>query len=49
MAFTGVTRAKTSLSLYYSGDIPGYLEGALNVLQPLPDLPDLGDVFGRKT
>jgi superfamily I DNA/RNA helicase len=48
MAFTAVTRAKTSLSLYYSDEIPGYLEQALNTLQPLPDLPNLKEVFGRK-
>lgn len=47
MAFTAVTRTKTSLTLYYSDDIPGYLERALASLQPLPDLPKLGDVFGR--
>lgn len=46
MAYTAVTRAKTSLSLYYSDDIPGFLEKALTVLQPLPDLPKLKDVFG---
>jgi len=47
LAFTAVTRTKTSLSLYYAGDIPGYLERALSSLQPLPDLPKLDDVFGR--
>lgn len=48
MAFTAVTRAKTSLSLYYSGDIPGYLEKALASLDPVPALPKIEDVFGRK-
>ena len=48
MAFTAVTRAKTSLSIYYSEDIPGFFEKALNVLQPIPDLPELTDVFGGK-
>ncbi|MBM4033033.1 MAG: RNA helicase [Planctomycetes bacterium] len=45
MAYTAVTRAKTSLSIYYSDDIPGYLEAALNVLEPPRDLPRLRDVF----
>jgi superfamily I DNA and RNA helicase len=48
MAFTAVTRAKTSLSLYYSDDLPGYLEQALDSLEPPPSLPELIDVFGRK-
>jgi len=45
MAFTGVTRAKTSLSLYSSADIHGYLQSALDSLRPIGDLPDLDDVF----
>lgn len=45
LAFTAVTRAKTSLSLYYSGGIPGYLEKALQVLEPLKDLPKIRDTF----
>lgn len=46
VAYTSVTRAKTSLTIYYSENLPGYLEGALAKLQPLPDLPGLDDVFG---
>jgi len=45
MAFTAVTRAKTSLSVYYSRDLHGYFEAALKALDPLPDLPDLDSVF----
>jgi superfamily I DNA and RNA helicase len=48
IAFTAVTRAKTSLSLYYSKELPGYLEKALAGLEPLPDLPPLESVFGGK-
>lgn len=48
MAYTAITRAKTSLSLYYDDEIHGYLESALNSLNPLPDLPDLADIFGRQ-
>jgi len=47
MAFTAITRAKTSVSLYYSDDIHGYLEAALKSLEPLPDIPKLDDVFGK--
>ncbi|TET35475.1 MAG: RNA helicase [Planctomycetota bacterium] len=46
MAFTAVTRAKTSLSIYYSDNLPGYLEQALINLNPLPDLPKVNDAFG---
>lgn len=48
MAFTAVTRAKTSLSIYFSGELPGFFEGALEKQGPLPDLPKLKDVFGRE-
>lgn len=48
LAYTSVTRAKTSLSLYYSGSIHGYLESALKSLEPESDLPDLDDVFRGK-
>jgi superfamily I DNA/RNA helicase len=48
LVFTAITRAKTSLSLYYSADIPGYLDAALKRLEPLPDLPAIKDTFGRK-
>ena len=34
LAFMGVTRAKTSLCIYHSGDLPSYLEGALSKLNP---------------
>ena len=46
MAFTGVTRAKTSLSLYYSDDLHGYLEKALVALFPRSDKPDISEAFG---
>ena len=48
IAYTVVTRAKTSLSLYHNGDIHGYLEAALASLEPPPELPNLLDVFGGK-
>lgn len=48
MTFTAITRAKTSLSIYYSGDIYGYLQKALAVLNPRPDLPNISEAFGRR-
>lgn len=48
MAYTAITRAKTSLSLYFSEPLPGYLEKALLALKPLSDLPHVEDVFGGK-
>jgi superfamily I DNA/RNA helicase len=40
LTFMGVTRAKTSLCIYHSGDLPSYLEGALSKLNP--DSPVVG-------
>jgi superfamily I DNA/RNA helicase len=40
LTFMGVTRAKTSLCIYHSGDLPSYLEGALSKLNP--DTPVIG-------
>lgn len=34
LAFMGVTRAKTSLCIYHTADLPSYLEGALSKLGP---------------
>ncbi len=48
MAYTAITRVKTSLSLYYDDDIHGYLEAALSVIEPIPDLASIGDIFGGK-
>lgn len=44
IAFTAVTRAKTKLSVYYVGTIPGYLqqaEAAVKVHKPIEALTDL--------
>lgn len=48
LAFTAVTRAKTSLDLYYSDELMGFLEEAISALQPRPELPSLGDVFSAE-
>ena len=34
MAYTAVTRAKTSLSIYYCDSLPGYFDQALKSLEP---------------
>jgi len=49
LAYMAATRAKTSLSIYYSGSLPGYVQGALAKLKPDPDLPKISDVFGGKS
>lgn len=46
MAFTGVTRAKTSLALYYSTDLLPYLESAIATLFPRDGMPDIAEAFG---
>jgi superfamily I DNA/RNA helicase len=49
MSYMAVTRCKTSLSIYYSDDLPGYFEKALAELGPARDLPKIKDVFaGRR-
>ncbi|RKR25685.1 AAA domain-containing protein [Acidovorax sp. 93] len=45
LTYTGILRAKTSVSLYYSGSIPGYLDSAVAVLSPPPDDTELSDLF----
>lgn len=44
MAYTAVTRAKTSLSIYDSGKLPSYVEGALAAIAPRTK-PKLDDLF----
>lgn len=47
MAFTGVTRAKTSLSIYHIDSLHGYFERALAALFPRSDCPDISEAFGK--
>ena len=47
LAFTAVTRCKTSLTVYHSGALPGFFEAALQCLKPESPLPVLEDVFGN--
>ncbi|RMO89877.1 DNA/RNA helicase, superfamily I [Pseudomonas syringae pv. tagetis] len=46
LTYTGILRGKTSVSLYYSGSIPGYLESALRVLSPPAADPSFDNLFG---
>lgn len=48
LAFTAVTRAKTSLDLYYSEDLLGFIEQAIDSLEPLHELPNPSDVFPKE-
>ena len=48
LAFTAVTRAKTSLDLYYSEELMGFLEEAMVNLGPSPQLPSLDDIFSAE-
>jgi len=47
LTYTAVTRAKTSLSLYYSDGLQGYLRQALQELAPKPKPPKLADLFPK--
>jgi superfamily I DNA/RNA helicase len=49
LAYTGVTRAKTSLVVYHDGPLPPYFDAALNVARPRRgETPDIGAAFGRR-
>lgn len=45
LVYTGILRAKTSVSLYYTGSVPGYLDSAVALLSPPPDDTELSDLF----
>lgn len=45
--FTGVTRAKTSLVLYYDESIPGYLETAIREVLPQSKVITKNRLFGK--
>ncbi|HEY6182367.1 MAG TPA: ATP-dependent helicase [Terriglobales bacterium] len=49
IAYTAVTRAKTSLSVYHSNPIPGYLNSALAVIKGPVKPATLEDLFGSST
>jgi DNA helicase IV len=46
LAFTGITRAKTALTLYWDKSIPGYLESAIRSTTP-PKPVTTSNIFGN--
>lgn len=48
IAYTAVTRAKTTVSVYFTGKIPGYLEQAQVAIEPPKPKPPLADLFPKK-
>src|SRR5262249_14088681 len=48
VAFTGVTRTKTSLSVYHSVGLAGFLEQAVALVHPKKGPPRIQDAFGRR-
>ncbi len=45
MCFMAVTRAKTSLCVYHSGNLPGYFEQAYVDMERPPQIPKLDELF----
>jgi len=45
MAFTACTRAKTSLHVYHTDNLPPYFQQAFSQLEPKPTKPPLEDLF----
>lgn len=48
LAYTAVLRGRTSVHVYYTGSIPGYLESAIARLSAPKPNPGLGDLFRKK-
>ena len=48
LAFMAVTRAKTSLSVYHTGELPPFFDAALRVLEPPSEPPTLDELFGGR-
>lgn len=49
IAYTAMTRAKTTLSIYFTGRIPGYLEQAQVAVEPPKPKPQLQELFPKKS
>lgn len=47
LIYTGILRARTSVSLYYTEYVPGYLSSAVAKIAPPPHDPGLGSLFGE--
>jgi superfamily I DNA/RNA helicase len=48
IAYTAITRAKTTVSIYFTGKMPGYLEQAQVAVEAPKPKPPLGDLFPGK-
>jgi superfamily I DNA/RNA helicase len=48
ISYTAITRAKTTLSIYFTGNLPGYLEKAQVAVEPPKVKPALADLFPKK-
>lgn len=48
IAYTGITRAKTSLTIYHEQPLPPYLAGAIATASPAKGLVGLEKAFGKK-
>jgi ATP-dependent exoDNAse (exonuclease V) alpha subunit len=46
IAYTAITRAKTTLSVYHSEDMPGYIESAFASIQ-MKKKVEIRDAFGN--
>src|SRR5439155_446174 len=48
IAYTAITRAKTTVSIYFTGSIPGYLEQARAKIEPPKPAPPLAQLSPKK-
>ncbi|MNL65225.1 hypothetical protein D3C87_1895280 [compost metagenome] len=48
IGFTAVTRAKTSLSIYHDGNLPGWFDSAVIGIQPPKNPPTIDALFKGK-
>jgi superfamily I DNA and RNA helicase len=49
VAYTAITRAKTTLHIYHSTDLPGFIQNAIASLSKPPGIAKLPDLFSKKT
>jgi superfamily I DNA/RNA helicase len=47
LIYTGVTRAKTALTLYWNESIPGYLDAAIKTVMPSSHVVTKKNIFGK--
>jgi superfamily I DNA/RNA helicase len=46
LLYTGILRGKTSINLYHTGNVPGYIGSALRILSPPASEPNFSSLFG---